>query len=105
MTDRQLFATAVFFYGLSTFYSIFLFRKGFRKDDRISYLMLLAGFAFHTAAMLSRGFSLDRCPIRNLFEATMFVAWTMVAVYLVVGLWPRFRFLGAFASPVLLGIG
>jgi ABC-type uncharacterized transport system permease subunit len=31
--------------------------------------------------------------------------WTIVVVYLAVGLWPRLRFLGAFASPVLFGIG
>lgn len=105
LTDRHLFAIAVTIYGLSAFYSIFLFRKGFRKDDRINYLLLLTGFLFHTGAMLQRGFSLDRCPIRNLFEATLFVAWTMVGVYLVAGLWPRLRFLGAFAAPLLAAIG
>lgn len=31
--------------------------------------------------------------------------WTIVAVYLLVGLWARLRFLGAFASPVLFAIG
>ena len=55
--------------------------------------------------MLMRGFRLDRCPINNLYEATTFVAWTMTAAYLGVGLWPRLRFLGAFASPLLFAIG
>ena len=96
LTDRYLFALAVLFYGLGAIYSIFLFRRGFRKDDRINYLILLVGFVFHTTAMLERGFSLNRCPIRNLFEATMFIAWTMVALYLVLGLWARMRFLGTF---------
>jgi ABC-type uncharacterized transport system permease subunit len=31
--------------------------------------------------------------------------WTIVAVYLVVGIWARLRFLGAFASPGLFAIG
>jgi ABC-type transport system involved in cytochrome c biogenesis permease subunit len=31
--------------------------------------------------------------------------WTIVAVYLGIGLWSRLRFLGAFASPVLFAIG
>lgn len=43
--------------------------------------------------------------MRNLYEATLFVEWTMLAVYLGIGLWARLRFLGAFASPVLFGIG
>src|SRR5258707_9417007 len=55
--------------------------------------------------MVSRGFRLNQCPVTNLYEATTFVAWTIVAVYLIVGLWARLRFLGAFASPVLFGIG
>src|SRR5436309_11781006 len=86
-------------------YSVFLWRKGFRQDNRVNYLLLLAAFGLHTTAMVLRGFRLNHCPVTNLYEATTFVAWTIVAVYLVVGLWPRMRFLGAFASPVLFGIG
>ena len=86
-------------------YSVFLWRKGFRRDDHVNYVVLLAGFILHTTAMVLRGFRLDHCPVTNLYEATIFAMWTIVAVYLVVGLWPKLRFLGAFASPVLFGIG
>src|ERR1035437_6245231 len=104
-TDRHYFLLAVAFYGLSTVYSVFLWRKGFRRDDHANYFLLLATFALHTAAMVKRGFSVAHCPVNNLYEATTFVAWTIVAAYLVIGLLPRLRFLGAFASPVLLAIG
>jgi ABC-type uncharacterized transport system permease subunit len=96
---------AVVLYGLSALYSIFLFRKGFKKDDWISYLLLLAAAVPHTAAVLKRGFSLERCPIHNLYEATTFVLWVIVAAYLLLGLWSRLRSLGAFASPILFGSG
>jgi len=96
---------AVVLYGVSALYAIFLFRKGFRKDDRVNYLLLLAAFLFHTTAMFKRGFSLSRCPIHNLYEATIFITWTMVAAYLALGVWQRLRFLGAFASPLFLAIG
>jgi ABC-type uncharacterized transport system permease subunit len=104
-TDRHFFLLAVAFYGLSTVYSVFLWRKGFRKDDHANYFLLLVAFALHTAAMVQRGFSVAHCPVNNLYEATTFVSWTIVAAYLVIGLMPRLRFLGAFASPVLLAIG
>jgi len=55
--------------------------------------------------MFLRGFRLNHCPVTNLYEATIFAAWSLVAVYLALGLWPRLRFLGAFASPLLFGIG
>src|SRR5216683_349826 len=98
LTDRQYFLVAVVLYGLSAIYSILLLRKGFRRDNRINYSLLLLGFGFHTGAMLERGFSLQRCPINNLYEATTFIAWTMVTAYLLIGAWSRLRFLGAFAS-------
>ncbi len=104
-TARHTFFVAVLLYGVSAVYSIFLLRRGFRKDNWINYLVLLAACAIHTTAMFKRGFSLDRCPINNLFEATVFLAWTIVSAYLLIGLLPRLRFLGAFAAPVLFGVG
>src|SRR3974390_3263407 len=86
-------------------YSLFLWRKGFRRDDHINYLLLLLAFGLHTSAMILRGFRLNHCPVTNLYEATTFAMWSIVAVCLVVGLWPRLRFLGAFPSPILFGIG
>jgi ABC-type transport system involved in cytochrome c biogenesis permease subunit len=104
-SDRTSFLVAVLLYGISSVHTIFLFRKGFREDTRTSYMLLLCGFIFHTLAMFQRGFTYNRCPIHNLYEATLFVEWTMLAIYLAVGLWSRLRFLGAFASPFLFGIG
>ena len=104
-TDRHFFLLAVIVYGLSMIYSVFLWRNGFRRDDHVNYLLLLLAFGLHTTAMLLRGFRLNHCPVSNLYEATLFVMWTIVAAYLLVGLWSRLRFLGAFASPVLFAIG
>jgi len=71
----------------------------------VNYCLLGAGFVFHTLAMIQRGFSFSRCPVNNLYEAITFVAWTIVATYLLLGIWSRLRFLGAFVSPVLFGVG
>jgi len=105
MTDRQWFLIAVLGYGLSMLHSIFLWRKGFRTADKISYAIIALSFMAHTTAMGVRGFSLSRCPVNNLFEAMMFIMWTLVAAYLVIGLIPKLRFIGAFASPALLAMG
>jgi len=105
LSDRHLFAIAVLLYALSAIYAILLLRRGLREDNRINYLLLLGGAIFHTGAMMQRGFSLQRCPINNLYEAMLFVGWTIVSAYALVGFWSKLRFLGAFASPLLLGIG
>jgi len=104
-TDRHLFLLAVILYGLSMIYSVFLWRKGFRRDDHVNYILLLLGCGLHTAAMMKRGFSIAHCPVNNIYEATVFIAWTLVAAFLVLGAVPRLRFLGAFASPMLFVMG
>jgi len=105
LTDRNYFLIAVLIYCLSAIYSVFLWRKGFRRDDRVNYALLLLAFLFHTTAMFKRGFSFNRCPVNNLYEAILFVAWTIVAASLVLGLWPKLRFVGAFAAPLLVVMG
>jgi ABC-type uncharacterized transport system permease subunit len=105
LIDRHLFLLAVVFYGLATLYAVFLWRHGFRRDNRVIYILLFAGAGLHTLAMIKRGFSFERCPVTNLYEATTFVAWSIVATYLILGLVRRFRFIGAFAAPLLLGLG
>lgn len=105
LADKDYFKLAVVFYGLSSMYSVFVWRKGFREDNRFNYLLMLVGGIFNTLAMFHRGFRLNQCPVNNIFEAMMFVSWTIVAAYLAIGLFQRLRFLGAFAAPFLLAIG
>jgi HemX protein len=104
-TDRHFFLLAVIVYGLSSMYSVFLWRKGFRKDDHANYFILLSAFALHTTAMFKRGFSLNACPVNNIYEATVFIAWGVAAAYLILGTFQKLRFLGAFASHVLFFMG
>lgn len=96
---------ALVLYGISAAYSLFLLRREIRRDHILNYSLLLAGFIFQTVAMLQRGFSLSRCPIHNLFEATLFISWALLAAFLVIGLFPKFRFLGAFVSQLVFGLG
>jgi ABC-type uncharacterized transport system permease subunit len=105
LTDRQRFAAAVIIYGVSALYTIFLWRQGFRKDDRVNFILLLSGAFFHTSSMIGRGLSFARCPVNNLYEATVFITWAMVVACLIAGFWKRLRYLGVFASPVLFGMG
>jgi len=105
MSDRLFFLLAVLAYGLSTVHAVLLWRKGFRRDDFVNYLLLLLGFTAHTVAVFQRGYLYNQCPVYNIYEATTFFTWFSVLAILVIGLWPRFRFLGAFAAPLLFAVG
>ncbi len=104
-TDRHCFLLAVTCYGLATIYSVFLWRKGFRRDDWVNYFLLVAGVGLHTLAMAKRGMTLHSCPVNNLYEATTFLLWALGLACLVYSLLPRFKFLAAFTAPVLFTIG
>lgn len=93
------------FYGLSTIYSVFLWRKGFRRDEWVNYFLLAGGVALHTLAMTKRGMTLQSCPVNNLYEATTFLLWALGLASLVYSLMPRFKFLAAFTAPVLFTVG
>jgi ABC-type uncharacterized transport system permease subunit len=86
-------------------HAVFLWREGFRHHNQASFLLLLLAFAFHTGSMARRGFSLSRCPVNNLYEATIFLTWALTLACLIVSRLPRLRFVNAFASPVLFVIG
>lgn len=105
LTDRHCFLLAVTFYGLSTVYSVFLWRKGFRRDDWVNYVLLAVGVGLHTLAMTKRGLTFHSCPVNNLYEATTFLLWALGLASLVYSLLPRLKFLCAFTSPVLFTIG
>jgi ABC-type uncharacterized transport system permease subunit len=104
-TDRNCFLLAVLLYGSATVYSVFLWRKGFRRDDWVNYFLLAAGVAVHTLAMTKRGLSLQSCPVNNLYEATTFLLWALGLASLAYALMPRFKFICAFAAPVLFTVG
>lgn len=105
VSDRLLYIVALAFYAAATGWAVRLWRRGFVRDDWWCYGLLAAGFLPNTGALLARGFSLDKCPVTNLFEAVMFISFAVVLCHLVIGVWPRLRFLCALAAPLLLGLG
>jgi ABC-type uncharacterized transport system permease subunit len=103
-TDRQFFSLAVVLYGAALIYSVLLLRQGLRRDNWINYLLLLAAWVMHTVSIFLRGIQQGRCPMHNLYEITSLITWSIVGAYLGIGLWGRFRSLGAFAAPVVFGM-
>lgn len=105
LNEKNSFLIAVVLFGISIVYGIFLMRAGFRRDDRINFLILFAGFCFQTLAMLQRGLSFSHCPVHNLYESILFVSWAILLGYLIIGIHPRLRFLGVYVAPLVFGLG
>jgi ABC-type uncharacterized transport system permease subunit len=72
---------------------------------RLNLALMLTGFVLHTMFLAVRGQALHRCPLTNLFEVQVFVAWAAVLFYLLIGAAYRVTLLGAFTAPVVLALG
>src|SRR5258706_10801940 len=76
-----------------------------RETGRLNYVVMLAGFALHTIFLYLRGQHVQRCPLTNSFEITIFIAWAAVLFYLLIGPAYRVSFLGAFTAPLAFALG
>src|ERR1051325_886157 len=69
---------------------------------RFNFVAIGLGFIFQTAFLWIRGQQLGRCPITNLFEVFVFLAWSVALVYMFVGPAYRLSLMGAFTAPIVL---
>jgi ABC-type transport system involved in cytochrome c biogenesis permease subunit len=105
VSDRHWFAGAVLLYGVAAVFGVLVWRRGFRRHDGVVYGLMAVGLVLHTVALVARGIGLSRCPIRNLYEVTTFLLWSIGSANLMIGALRRLRFLGVFVSPLLFGAG
>jgi ABC-type uncharacterized transport system permease subunit len=71
---------------------------------RFNFLAIGLGFIFQTAFLSMRGHALGRCPLTNLFEVFIFLAWSVALFYMLVGPAYRLSLMGAFTAPLVVVI-
>jgi ABC-type transport system involved in cytochrome c biogenesis permease subunit len=54
-----------------------------------------------TAFLSIRGHALGSCPITNLFEVLVFLAWSIALIYMLIGTAYRLSLMGAFTAPLV----
>ena len=100
MEDRALLAASTFCFFLGFAYTMFALGTGKYQPTRFSFATMAGGFIFQTAFLIVRGHALNACPLTNLFEVLIFLSWSMVLLYFVVGTAYRLSLLGVFTSPL-----
>ena len=102
--DVVLFYLSLSFYSVATIgYLAYLVwvKKPLWKTSR---LVLVAGFLFNTACIVTRYVEAGYTPVTNRFESLIFFSWLLVAVYLAIQLRHTLPVLGAFVTPLALGL-
>jgi ABC-type uncharacterized transport system permease subunit len=102
MEDHVLLAASTFCFLLGFAYTMFVLGTGRYQPSRFNFATMACGFAFQTGFLVERGHALNACPLTNLFEVLIFLSWSMVLLYFVVGTTYRLSLLGVFTSPLAL---
>lgn len=90
-------STLCFLFGFA--YTLYAYAQGLQRASRFNFAVIATGFVLQTWFMHLRGEALGRCPLTNLFEVLIFLSWSIVLLYLVIGPTYRLSLLGAFTAP------
>ncbi len=71
-----------------------------KEAEGWALLVLGAGFAGHTVYLVSRWISSGHPPMANLHESLSFLAWSLVAAFLLLQFASKVKSLGAFVTPM-----
>jgi ABC-type transport system involved in cytochrome c biogenesis permease subunit len=99
--DRLLLVLSTFCFLFGFAHTMYALGARAYRHSRANLAAMLAGFGCQTAFLYLRGEAIGRCPLTNLFEVLIFLAWSMVAFYLLIGPAYRLSLLGFFTSPLV----
>ncbi len=102
--ERYWLVAAAFCFLLSFGHTLFALGSRTFRPARFNLAAMFAGFALETAFLFQRGRIVGACPITNLFEVLVFLSWSIVLIYLLVGPTYRLSLMGAFSSPLVLAL-
>jgi HemX protein len=100
--DRELIFLSTICFLAAVARTVVLFAARKFHAGRFNLVAIALGFAFQTAFLTVRGHALERCPLTNLFEVFVFLAWSVALIYLVVGPVYRLSLMGAFTAPLVV---
>ena len=100
--ERQLLLGSTLCFLIAVVHTLATLRDGMFRPRRFNLVAIVLGFALQSAFLYVRGHALGRCPITNLFEVFVFLAWSLALIYLVIGPAYRLSLMGAFTAPLVL---
>ena len=100
--DRQFILFSTLCYLVAVAHTLATLRDGVFRPRRFNFIAIAVGFVFQSAFLSIRGHALGRCPITNLFEVFIFLAWSLALIYLLIGPAYRLSLMGAFTAPLVL---
>src|SRR6184192_1025837 len=102
--DRYLLIVSTLCFLAAVLHTVIELRAGVFRPMRFNFFAVGLGFIFQTAFLSVRGHELGRCPLTNLFEVFIFLAWSIALIYMLIGPSYRLSLMGAFTAPLVFVI-
>jgi ABC-type uncharacterized transport system permease subunit len=93
-------STLVFLAGVIP--AVAALRTGHWRKRSWQWLTMLIGFALQTGAVYFRGHEVGQCPMKSLSDILVFIAWSLVLLYFLVGSTFRLSVIGIFTAPLIV---
>lgn len=97
----QLLLAATLVFAGAVVQALLALKSGAWKRTRGQVLLMTLGFVLQTGFIYLRGHEVRQCPIRSLPDILVFIAWSMVLLYFLVGPAFRLSLLGVFTAPLV----
>lgn len=68
------------------------------------FISMTVGFLLQTTAIYLRGQEVGQCPMKSVSDILVFIAWSVVLLYFLVGTTYRVSLLGMFTAPLVVGL-
>jgi ABC-type uncharacterized transport system permease subunit len=98
-SDRFWVELALLCYVIGFGHSVYSLATNKFLNPHVPFATICVGFAFTNIFLFQRGHAIGRCPITNPFEVLVFMTWSMVLIYLVIGTRYRLSLMGVFTAP------
>ncbi len=72
------------------------------RPGRFNFAVLTGAFSLLTGFLYLRGKAEGSCPLNSFFDILVFLSWSVLLIYLLVGVAYRLSLLGAFTAPFAL---
>ncbi|WP_395737997.1 cytochrome c biogenesis protein CcsA [Prosthecobacter sp.] len=100
-TSQQLLLAATIVFVAAIVQALLALRAGAWKQARAQFVLIALGFVLQTGFIFLRGEEVRQCPLRSLPDILVFIAWSIVLLYFLVGSGFRLSLLGVFTAPLV----
>ena len=92
-------ATIIYLFSCACYFGYLFFQKSILQ--RSAVVLMVIGFALHTASLVACGIQAGHVPVNNLHETLSVTGWAIAAVFLTFSFRYKLKVLGIYAAPLI----